>query len=395
MSISPQCRPAEPPRASSSPETGERQLSDGLVLETLNLHAGAINTALSRLHALEEQFKGLSEKPVPAPNGREPALSSTANLDLARTHSARLVSLGLSCLTKLSIELCSADFLRLPFDFIYSTKAFILGALASDGANFLISPDQATLYENSLQRARGVCANGAIFWHDYPRESDERLISPEWTSHVERVNQKYAALWRRFAELLRDAQTEKRVVISNAQKNLIEFAASPADFQEKFGLDEQFFRDLYGALKAFGARNFRISFLERNIESALRLHRLQREYKDVLDVRFVGVMDHVMNMNTEARIAMSSLAYIVRPHADSVESICGQYSNETEIVNLGGGAALVCRQSGGASVPVGEVRPYPNGFIFVFTGQLDNVQIARLDRDGLTFANRERWLKRW
>jgi len=387
MSMSPQCRPQEPPVAGPGPEAADGHLSDGLVLETLNLHAGAINTALTRLHALEEQFKGLSEKRVSAPSGREPALSSAANPDLARTHT-HLVSLGFSCLTRFSIELCSADFLRLPFDFLISSKAFILDAFASDGANFLISPEQATLYEQTVQRLCGVSANGAVFWHDFPRQDATRLLLPGWEEHVERVNQKYAALWRRFAAFLRDAQIEKRIVISNAQKNLVEFASSPGEFESKFGLDENFFKQLYSALRAFGARSFRISFLDRTIESALRLHLLRREYKDVLDVRFVGVM----NLSTEARIAMSSLA-IVPPHADSVESICGRYSDGREIVNLGDGAALVCRQNDGARVPIGEARPYPNGFIFIFTGQPDNVQIARLDRDGLTFANRERWPK--
>lgn len=63
------------PLASPKPTLGEGPPNQNLVLETLKLHATAISTGLSRLHALEAQFKGQMVKPSPAPNG-EPATPS-------------------------------------------------------------------------------------------------------------------------------------------------------------------------------------------------------------------------------------------------------------------------------------------------------------------------------
>ena len=64
-------------------ETPKTTLSDGglhqnPVLETLNLHAAAINTALSRLYTLETQFKEQTRTASPVPSGRTDAAASVA-----------------------------------------------------------------------------------------------------------------------------------------------------------------------------------------------------------------------------------------------------------------------------------------------------------------------------
>ena len=72
----------------------------------------------------------------------------------------RLISLGLSCQTKFSIDLCSADFLSLPFDYNTTTKSFVLDAFATEGTSFLISLDEAIIYQMPIYRQCGILAHG-------------------------------------------------------------------------------------------------------------------------------------------------------------------------------------------------------------------------------------------
>ncbi|HMD96033.1 MAG TPA: hypothetical protein VKM93_01715 [Terriglobia bacterium] len=80
MSMSQQCRPQVPPTG-SKPALGDSPLDRGLVLETLNLHGTAINTVLTRLHALELQVGGQQVKSSPAPNGEPDTPNPMASSD--------------------------------------------------------------------------------------------------------------------------------------------------------------------------------------------------------------------------------------------------------------------------------------------------------------------------
>ena len=74
MSGDQQWRP-EIPLASPKPVTGEGPLDQGLVLNALNLHGTAINTALKRLQALERQVGGPQVELSPTPNGQSATAS--------------------------------------------------------------------------------------------------------------------------------------------------------------------------------------------------------------------------------------------------------------------------------------------------------------------------------
>jgi len=62
MSVDQQWRP-QTTLGGSKPTVGDGALDQGLILKTLNLHATAINTGLSRLHALETELK---QQPAPS-----------------------------------------------------------------------------------------------------------------------------------------------------------------------------------------------------------------------------------------------------------------------------------------------------------------------------------------
>ncbi|HMD96037.1 MAG TPA: class I SAM-dependent methyltransferase [Terriglobia bacterium] len=71
MSVSQQCCRQTPP-ANSKPAFDDGPLDQGLLLETLNLHATAISTALRRQLALEAQLKELRAQPSAPPAASTP-----------------------------------------------------------------------------------------------------------------------------------------------------------------------------------------------------------------------------------------------------------------------------------------------------------------------------------
>jgi hypothetical protein len=78
MSVGQQWRP-QMPLASPKPALGDGPLDQGLVLNALNLHGTAIDTALKRLHALERQISG--QQALPASNGQSATPSPVGTSD--------------------------------------------------------------------------------------------------------------------------------------------------------------------------------------------------------------------------------------------------------------------------------------------------------------------------
>lgn len=80
MSVTQQCR-SQMPSVSAKPALGDSPMDQNLVLETLKLHAAAINTGLSRLHALEQQVAGQQVKFSPAASGPPATPNTVASRD--------------------------------------------------------------------------------------------------------------------------------------------------------------------------------------------------------------------------------------------------------------------------------------------------------------------------
>jgi hypothetical protein len=195
-----------------------------------------------------------------------------------------LISLGYSCQTRFMIDALHADQQRQPFDFNITSRPALIDALATDGASLEHRDDNTVPHVMPVERREGIGVGGMYFWHDYPLREDKLSLHPEWREKMAKVNAKYAYLWRRFSMLIR-SDGRKTFVLSNAQRNLVEFAAGEADFERKFGLGRRAFEEITGALDGYGARNYTLKFLSRSANEPQETHDLQGER---LDHRHVG-----------------------------------------------------------------------------------------------------------
>ena len=195
-----------------------------------------------------------------------------------------LVSLGYSCQTRFMIDMLHADQQRQPFDFNITSRPALISALATDGASLAHTAERVTTFMTRKEGRQGIEICGMHFWHDYPLQQDKLSLHPAWQEKIADVNAKYTHLWKRFSALIRSGEP-KTFVLSNAQRNLTEFAADAAEFERKFGLGRQAFDEIAGALDAYGACNFTIKFLSRTIEET---HQTADLPDDRLDHRFAG-----------------------------------------------------------------------------------------------------------
>jgi hypothetical protein len=194
------------------------------------------------------------------------------------------ISLGYSCQTRFTLDQIHPDQKRMPFDFNITSRPALISAFETDGASLQHGEHSATIYEMKSGDREGVEVSGMFFWHDYPLDEHKVRLHREWPNKIATVNEKYAALWQRFADLIR-ADQSKTLVLSNSQRNLPDFAEDEADFDLKFGLGRLAFEEITGALEAFGARNYRLKFLSR---SRSELEETAAIADERLDHRYLG-----------------------------------------------------------------------------------------------------------
>jgi len=292
-----------------------------------------------------------------------------------------LISFGFSCQTQFSIDQCHIAHGSLPFDWNITTKEFLIGALRSDGESFLSDQSELSIFKMAIEGTHGVRKRGVFFWHDFIHEG--KIIEGGWRHKINNLNDKYAYLWRKLRESLRDECIEKQIIISNSQNNLSEFTKDDNEFKSEFGIDHEFASLLIEELRAYGARNFRVLFLMRDIGDVVKIRSVTK--CGISSHRFVGVM----NLPTNRDIAYS---FIGRGQSDvGVSALCGRYDNGSKIDRWGDNAAMVTRRSG---EPWGEVTAFPGGYLAVFSGAADAVFRAMLlHGNELHFSNNTVWKK--
>jgi hypothetical protein len=212
------------------------------------------------------------------------------------------ISLGYSCQTRFTLDLVDPDQKRMPFDFNITSRPALIRAFETDGASLQHGEHSVTVYGMKSGDREGIEVSGMFFWHDYPLDEHKVRLHRDWPSKIATVNEKYAALWRRFAGLMR-SDDPKTLVLSNSQRNLPDFAEDAADFDLKFGLGRQAFAEIAGALEAFGARNYRLKFLSRSVAELKETAELG---DDRLDHRFLGPT----TLRLDPKIALPLLADI-------------------------------------------------------------------------------------
>jgi len=300
----------------------------------------------------------------------------------------QMISLGLSCHSRFLIASAGARVRRYPFDWNISTKRFLLDALAQDGAGFAFRRDDLAIYRLRQGGIEGLRAGEVFPWHDFRRGPDGRLPS-DWDARLDAVNEKYRALWQRFAACLRSPWSAKWLILSNCQENLSEFAASDADFAEKFRLTPDFVAGLIERLEEFGARRFRLVLFLRTLSEHFAFLASERQLGERVRSRFVGVLNNEPGHNLVARSSLAAPRLWPRPGRET--RIGGEYENGMRLEGIGRGRFIASRPIDGGLLPCAEATAFGDRLVFVFDGALGDVREAVCRRGGLRFASGEEW----
>lgn len=291
-----------------------------------------------------------------------------------------LVSLGHSCQTRFILEALDGASRRMPFDFNITTRAALLAALATDGASLRHDADTASIFRMASDGREGVAVGGLYLWHDYPLADDRLSLADGWQREIGRVNEKYAALWSRFAALLR-SDGAKTLVLSNSQHNLGQFSDGSDDFSRNFGLGRQAFEEVSSALDAFGARNYQLLFLTRSVADLAETTSLDDPR---LDHRFVGVL----SLRPDRRVAGSLQA---GTDANAILAVCGTYEDGLwQVDAMSAATAIIHRRGERGLEPYGSITVAEGTLIGWFEGR-DRFQEVRLEPSGLRFTDGTVW----
>ena len=196
------------------------------------------------------------------------------------------ISLGFSCQSRFAIDSFTADHRGMPYDWLVTTKEFILETLTNlDGREFTPPTEELQIYEMVTEKTEGLRRNGIWFWHDFPR--DGTRLAGNWRSET-KVLEKYPKLWKRFLETIRDGSKRKVFVISNSQFNLNEFLMPGGNFADHYRIDTAYLELLNRKLEAAGAVNFELLVLTRTIGEFVDIAMNSSLHN--LDARFVGLL---------------------------------------------------------------------------------------------------------
>jgi hypothetical protein len=231
-----------------------------------------------------------------------------------------------------------------------------------------------------IEGREGLTGNGIYFWHDYPYR--KRNLARDWREHVAQVNGKYAALWPRFLRLLRDPAVHKRLLVSNTQDNLAEFAEGERDFAARFGLTAGFAEELRGCLNSIGACNFSLLFLNRSLYDSFSLAQIPGA---PAASRYWGPT----GLPTSGFLAAATLLPRVPPaEAEAaLRRLVGPWEEGCSI-GLCGGLGYVFREG----ALWAEITVIEDGYVFAFAGAgADRHRSAILEGDELIFSDRRRW----
>ena len=291
-----------------------------------------------------------------------------------------LVSLGHSCQTRFILDDLDGSSRRMPFDFNIATRQALLRALATDGDSLRHDRDTASVFRMASDGREGIEVGGMYFWHDYPLAEDRLRLAEGWQREIGRVNEKYAALWRRFSALLR-SDDPKTLMLSNSQHNLAQFAATGNAFDLGFGLGRQAFDEIAAALDGFGARNWRLLLLTR---SAAELAGTAGLGDPRLEHRLVGIL----SLRPDRRVSDS----IARNRATAgIAALCGTYDDGAwEIGAHSPDVAVIHRRTGDGLRPHGSITLSGAGPVAWFEGRDRFSDIAHKDGE-IRFPDGRRW----
>lgn len=293
----------------------------------------------------------------------------------------KLISLGFSCQSKFILDYLNPKQPTMPYDWSITTKEFVLQSLASmDGREFLPDIRELEFYEMPKEGTQGLGRSGIWFWHDFPRKGHK--LDPNWSLEKNYLT-KYPILWARFLHEIRNSEVPKIFIISNSQSNLDQFSNSSLDFSEKFGIDSRYLIELTNHLNNAGAKNYELMVLLRGIEEFMELTSAPKP-----NVKITAIFVGSLSLPFHIKIADSLFKNI---HTDSqIASLIGLYDNGAEIVEFDQDLAIVLNST---KTPWAIARLTAKGYIFSFSGSIDNTFTAAIKGDLLLFSNKTKWKK--
>jgi len=294
----------------------------------------------------------------------------------------KLISLGFSCQSRFLLNCISDDSPSMPFDWIITTKKFILSELlAKDGSGFCKDVSELEMHVMPGEKIEGLGKDGIWFWHDFPRTADEKYLRADYRDHND-LSGKYRYLWARFIAAITDNSERKQFIVSNSQANLVEYASSDEDFQEKFRIDSEYVRALRAGLDSLGVQNYEVTYLVRSMEEYIELTSDQANFE--LDIRFVGPLSLPLKPIAAAAMVAG------KTNDKSIASLLGRYDSGLEIVQSSSSCAIVLNED---KKPLAVVKMSPDCLTFCFSGGVDSVVIARNDGDNIYFPSGASWRK--
>lgn len=291
------------------------------------------------------------------------------------------LSLGFSCQTRFFVDAVSAEVERLPLDYCVITKSALLRSLSDRGRSFDIDEAACEIHELPSDGAQGVHHDGVFHWHDFPRDERAKMLA-DWRRAIPDVTLAYRRRWARLFRLLDDPDAEKRLILTNSQINLPQYAVDAADFRAKFGLDVRFADDLRATLDRIGVRDRKILFLASDILDFLKLEMSAGSGDREVEAMFVGTLD--LPSHPAVSSAVQRWAAGLGPGDGDLSRLNGKYDDGIVIASLTPTASIVLRDNR----PCGIARPFWNGYLFAFNTGVDEVYRAKYVDGELMFSGR-------
>ena len=291
------------------------------------------------------------------------------------------ISLGFSCQSKFTIEILeNTNDVSMPYDWNVVTKEFVLRSLKNDdGKAFQPSVNELSLLKKSISQKDAVCINGIWLFHDFEKSGEGLLIDQ---STYQNFKDKYAYLWKRFLDFIRDDFIQKTFVISNSQENLVKFAPSKEDFSKRFGISTSYINNLKECLDNLGATNYRFVLLLRDVEEYMEI--VNSSKLENVTPYFVGTLS-LKNHGTIAQLFFNR-----ESEKNNIEQIAGKYKNGYEIKKCPFDSALVYDSNEKVKA---VAKSFSNGIVFSFVDGIDTTCQAEFLHNQINFSNKMEWKK--
>ena len=256
----------------------------------------------------------------------------------------RIFSIGYSCFSKLSIKDLTLDHRSFPFDYLITTKPFIIEFFKSiyyskpisNYFNILSDNTSWSKYTMPAEKTSGILlgskSEGLYIWHSLSQEQINDLKTP-WENKIPELREKYSFLFDRFTQTIIDSSCSDKsyFIISNCQFNLVDFG-NPGEWDFSFGFDTEFVCLIREEIKRIINGPFQIIIITHSLEEFINISNSCPDY--ILEDIFLicaGKTD-IKACNSIKSLIIDSLQDI--SYHEGSNDISGLYENNIRIESL-------------------------------------------------------------